>query len=100
MLSVGRVAITTGVLGYLAVWLITIPPVREILDSVPVVFAAWNAAAAVSALGLFVGWGLGIYHWGTRYTGERKSLWGVAVIPGAFLGALAYWWLAAERHAS
>lgn len=52
-----------------------------------------DVMGAVTALSIFVGWPLAVFHWGTRYSGSSRARrrWGAIVILGVFVGAWSYW---------
>ena len=99
MVHFGRILSVFAALGFGCVSLMAAPSVRGILET-PWVFTMFNAVSALTALTLFIAWGLAIYHWGSRYTGPRKRLWGAAVILGAFVGSWLYWLIATRRQDS
>lgn len=99
MTRVGRILTAAGILGLALVLSVTHPLTRSVLDSNGL-FVLVNLVSAATVATLLTTWALAVYHWGTRYDGARRSLWGVVTILGVFIGSWLYWWFGARTPAS
>ena len=96
---IGRSFITLGFAGYALAMILVVPGGGRLLAQSPSLFTLFKLTMAVSSFALFGGWGMALYHWGTRYAGppRHRGRWGVAILLGVFIGSLAYWWLGARQ---
>lgn len=93
MIRTGKILTYVAIAGYTLLLLMVPAGLRDTLESSRIAFVAINLGAGVGAIAAFVSWGLALYHWGTRFTGEQsvKRKWGVALIAGVFVGGWVYW---------
>ena len=93
MVTLGKALTIVAVVAYFAVGLQNVLAIRDYVNGRPELLLALNVLAALGALGTFGGWGLALYHWGTRYAGPAtaRRRWGFALILGMFVGAWCYW---------
>jgi len=96
MILVGRVLSTFAAAGAALLLALVKSVLRAEVNANPALLSAANLLGALTAFAFFIGWGLAVYHWGSRYRGERKGVWGIVVILGVFIGALFYWWAGAR----
>jgi len=97
VVTTGKFLSLFGMLGFVVLAAIANPNILAEVNKNSALLSSANVLGALTAIALFAEWGLGIYHWGQRYAGARKSIWGAIVILGVFVGALIYWWFAAAR---
>jgi hypothetical protein len=100
MIRFARALSAIGILGFLYLLSLSIPSVLEKMNASGDMRALTSVAGALTAVGAFFPWFLGLYHWGTRFSGKpaAKRWWGVALILGAFIGAWVYWFRGTTTH--
>jgi hypothetical protein len=93
MIASGKALTFVAIIAYIAIGLQSIAAIRAHVNARPELLLGLNLLGAAGAIGTFGGWGLALYHWGTRYGGSSsgRRRWGLALILGMFVGAWCYW---------
>ena len=81
-----------GILGYLGLLGASLVSPRGELGTNESLQLVKNLAGMCAGLGVFLPWGLALYHWGTRFAGNQtaRRRWGFGLTLGMFVGAWAY----------
>ena len=92
---IARTLSALGLIGFLMLLSLQYPPLLRAVNGNITTRSLLDVIGAVTALGTFLPWLLGLYHWGTSYRGSKasKRSWGFALILGFFIGAWFYWLL-------
>jgi hypothetical protein len=93
VIAIGKALTFIALAAYVAIGLQSVSTIRDYVNGRPDLLLGLNILGALGAIGTFGAWGLALYHWGTRYTGDAsiRRRWGVALTLGMFLGAWCYW---------